>query len=164
MNARTRSLVFTVFSLLLGQQVEAGLLDSASPMIYGMFGQVVYRMASIQYHPGVVNTVVLCTNVDDAPAGVVLELFDRNDRPTGTLDSVEVAAGGTVTFVTSADWAEQDWVVVRGLRSLDDGKARVSATTTRLSCTGNHRIRAVDGTMQDTPLELVKKVARDARR
>jgi len=164
MTARTTRWVLAVFSLLLGQHVEAGLLDSPPPTFYGVPGQVIYRMASIQYHPAGVDTVVICTNLDDTQAGVAIELFDGNDKPTGTLASAELAAGGTVTFVTSADRVEENWVVVLDLAPLDDGKGRVSATTTRLSCTGYHRIRAADGTMRDTPLELIKKVSRDPRR
>jgi hypothetical protein len=156
--------LLAVFSLLLGQHADAGLLNSPPPTFYGVPGQVIYRMGAIYYHPGQVNTVVTCTNLDDARAGVAIELFDQADNPTGTLAYADLAVGGIVTFVTSADWAEQSWVVVQHLTPLDSGKARVSATTTRLSCTGYHRIQAADGSMQNTPLELIKKVSRDTRR
>ncbi len=164
MTNRTSRLVLVVFSLLLGQHAEAGLLDSPPPTFYGVPGQVIYRMGAIYYHPGEADTVVTCTNLDDAQASVAIELFDQADKPTGTLADADLAVGGIVTFVTSMDSSREDWVVVQNLPRLDHGKARVSATTTRLSCTGYHRIRAADGTMRDTPLELVKKVSREVRR
>ena len=147
-------------ALLAATLATAGLLDSAPPAFNGVAGQVIYRMGAIYYHPGEMDTMVTCANLDDAPVSVALELFDQQDRPAGALTYADVARGGTVTFVTSARPNREQWVVVSGLFGIDHGKARVSATSTRLSCTGYHNRRAADGSVRDTPLELVKKVAR----
>jgi hypothetical protein len=64
-----------------------------------------------------------------------------------------------VSFVTSARVTAEGRIVVPNLSTLDSGKARVSASTTRLSCTGYWRARSEDGTTKDSGLQLVKKVA-----
>lgn len=160
MTARTTRLLLAAAALLAAKPAAAGLLDSPPPLFHGVPGQVIYRMGAIYYQPGEVDTVVTCANLDDAAATVALEMFDQQDNPAGTLAQASVARGATVTFVTSAGASREQWVVVEGLSPIDHGKARVSATTTRLSCTGYHHKRAADGTVRHTPLELIKKVAR----
>jgi len=160
MTKPTIRMVLAAAALLAAEHAAAGLLDSPPPLFNGIPGQVIYRMGAIYYHPGEVDTVVTCTNLDDAPAIVALELFDLRDYPAGSAAHATVARGGTVTFVTSPGPSREQWRVVEGLAAIDHGKARVSATTTRLSCTGYHQRRAADGRVRDTPLELVKKVAR----
>ena len=160
MTKPTIRMVLAAAALLAAEHAAAGLLDSPPPLFNGIPGQVIYRMGAIYYHPGEVDTVVTCTNLDDAPAIVALELFDLRDYPVGSVPHATVARGGTVTFVTSSTASREQWRVVEGLAAIDHGKARVSATTTRLSCTGYHQRRAADGRVRDTPLELVKKVAR----
>jgi len=61
--------------------------------------------------------------------------------------------------VTSADASPAHWVVIEGLAPLDHGKARVSATTDELSCSAFHQIRDEGGSVQEQPLELIKKVS-----
>ncbi len=117
-------------------------------------------MGPIYYHPGEVDTVVTCTSFDDIAASVAIELFDQEDNPVGTLVQAALSVGAAVTFVTSGASSRNYWVAIPDLPPLDHGKARVSATTTKLSCAAYHRIRAPDGTVQEKALELVKKVAR----
>jgi hypothetical protein len=121
-------------------------------------GQVIYRMGPVYYHPEEADTIVTCTNADDVPVRVAIELFDQRDSPVGTLVQAALAVGGTVNFVTSSNSTREHWVVIEHLSPLDHGKARVSATTTKLSCAAYHRIRANDGTMQEKALELIKRV------
>ncbi len=45
------------------------------------------------------------------------------------------------------------------LVNLRNGKARVSASSAKLSCVGQQVLRAADGTSRVLGLELVKKVA-----
>ena len=160
MMTRTRGMLLTVLGLLVGQQVGAGLLDSAPPTLNGVAAQVIYRMGPVYYHPGEADTVITCNSFDDVGVSVAIELFDQSDNPVGTLVQAALAKGGTVTFVTSADAKRGYWVLVPDLAPLDHGKARVSATTTKLSCAAYHRLRAADGTVQEKALELVKKIAR----
>jgi len=164
MTRRIRSTLLAVASLALGSYTQAGLLDSPPPAFGDLPGQVVFRMGPVYYHPGEADTIVTCTNADDVPARVALELFDQADQPVGTLVQAALAVRGTVNFVTSANSTRDYWVVIENLSALDHGKARVSATTTRLSCTAYHRIRASDGTIQEKALELVKKVPHRPRR
>jgi len=160
MPQRTSRVVLGVFSLLLAPHVEAGLLDSPPPTINGAVGEVIYRMGPVYYHPGQVDTVVKCTNLNDAQAVLVVEVFDQGDNPVGTLVQAALSVGGTVNFVTSADTSRNYWVVIPDLPPLDHGKARVSATTAKLSCTGYHRTRTAGGTTDEKTLELIKKVSR----
>jgi len=160
MTKHTMRILLAATALLAAEPAAAGLLDSPAPLLQGAPGQVIYRMGAIYYHPGEVDTVITCANLDDAPIIVALELFDLRDYPVGSVPHATVARGGTVTFVTSSTASREQWRVVEGLAGIDHGKARVSATTARLSCTGYHQRRAVDGRVRDTPLEMVKKVAR----
>ena len=153
-----------VLGLLLAQHVDAGLLDSPPPTFDGAQGQVIYRMGAIYYDPGRVDTMVTCTNLDTIQARLAIELFDERDNLIGTLAHADLPAGATVTFTTSADMSRQGWVVIPDLPAFDHGKARVSATTTKLSCSGYQRIRTAVGTFEEKALELVKKVSRPTQR
>ena len=77
--------------------------------------------------------------------------------------ALAVALLASVSFFASfgqqADAGGADATVILGLPQMEDGKARVSATTAQLSCSGKHRIRGSDGGTRESPLELVKKVA-----
>jgi hypothetical protein len=160
MTTRIGAVLLAVSILLAGhQQVDAGLLDSPPPTFDGIPGQVTYRMGAIYYEPTKVDTMVKCTNMGEEQAMIALELFDQADNPAGTVAYADLAVGDTITFATSANWAKGDWVVVQQLMPLDSGKARVSATTTRLSCTGYHLYQASDGSIQNRPLRLIKKVS-----
>jgi hypothetical protein len=145
----------------LGGSATAGLLDSAAPALgNGEPAKVVYRMGAVHFEPGGwVDTTVTCTNLAPVAARMGLEVFDETDKPAGQLAVATVAAGASVTFATSADAAVAGAVVVPGLPPIDHGKARVSASTTQLSCSAINRMRAMDGTIKESALELMKKVA-----
>jgi hypothetical protein len=162
MTKRTIRMLLAATALLTAKHAAAGLLDSPAPIFYGVQGQVVYRMGAIYYHPGQVDTVVTCKNLDDAQVSVAIELFDQRDDRAGTVAHADLPVGGSVTFVTSAGQGREQWVIIHDLVPLDHGKARVSATTTKLSCTGYHR-RVSGDNVRDTPLELVKRVIRPGR-
>lgn len=148
-------------SLLIAGTAHGGLLTSEPPLIGpSLRGTIVYRMGPIHYEPGGwVDTTVTCTNLAGEAAKVALEVFDERDERTGGLAQAEVAPNASVTFGTSADAGPASIVVVRDLPPVDHGKARVSASTTQLSCTALNRMRADDGTVKESALELVKKVA-----
>jgi hypothetical protein len=155
-------LAWTAFVGLLGaRSAPAGLLDSQPPMLDGgERGTVVYRMGAVHFEPGGwVDTTVSCTNLGQAPAKLALEIFDENDQPTGQIARAVVAAGAGATFATSADANAPGAVAIPGLPPIDHGKARVSASTTQLSCTALNRMRAADGSTKEAALELIKKVA-----
>jgi len=157
---RTRRAALAVASLLVGQAAQAGILDSPPPRFGTVDGQVVFRMGPVHYQPGWTDTVVTCTNVDDVQASVVLEIFDEEDHLVGNSPEATLPApGGSVTYVTSADARRSDWVVVEALAPIDHGKARVSATTSKLSCFAYHQIRVEDGSVREQPLELIKRVS-----
>lgn len=158
--ARTARVVLAVASLVVGQAAQAGLLDSPPPRFGTVDGKVVFRMGPIHFQPGRTDTVITCTNVGDASATIAVEVFDESDHVVGHSANTAVAAGGgTVTYVTSADASRAHWVVIEGLAPLDHGKARVSATTDKLSCTAYHQLRDEDGSVQEQPVELIKKVS-----
>jgi hypothetical protein len=156
LNAKRMATVLTL-GLLACAPARAGLLDSPPPSFDGAPGRVIYRMGPVHHDPGTVDTLVTCSNVADVPVKVALEIFDDNDRSTGFPTQASLPVGGSVTFVTSADAGAG--TVVLGLAPLEDGKARVSATSSRISCTARHRMRSATGDVRETPLELVKKVA-----
>lgn len=143
--------------LLAAAPARGGLLDSPPPSFDGAPGRVIYRMGPVHHDAGTVDTLVSCSNVADVPVKLALEIFDDNDRSTGFPTQASLAVGASVTFVTSADAGAG--TVVLGLPPLEDGKARVSATSSRISCTARHRMRTATGDVRETPLELVKKVA-----
>jgi hypothetical protein len=159
MTPRTRTISLAALALVLGRPAQAGLLDSPPPMLGAVQGQVVYRMGPVHFEPGHSDTVIRCSNADDVPIEVAVELFDQDDERIGAIARTTAAAGAGVSYVTSADPANPDWVVVRDLPPLRHGKARVSATTRNLSCAAHYRIRAADGSVREQALELVKKVA-----
>lgn len=138
----------------------AGLLDGQAPALgSGVTSTIVYRMGAIHFEPGGwVDTTVTCTNLSTTPAVVGIEVFDERDQLAGQLAKATVEPSGAVTFATSAD-AAPSAIAVPGLPPIDHGKARVSASTIQLACTAKNRIRADDGTVKESPLELVKKVA-----
>jgi len=136
-----------------------GLLTSPAPDFDGVPGRVVYRMGPVHHEQGHVDTLVICTNLGDVGAGLAIEIFDSDDALAGLLTRAKVAAGGTVTFATAGDVAPADAVVVLALPPMENAKARVSATTARLSCSAKHVLRAAGGGSKEVPLELVKKVA-----
>jgi hypothetical protein len=139
----------------------AGLLDTPPPDLgTGGRATVVYRMGPLHYEPGGwVDTTVTCTNLATAAARIALEVFDDADRLAGQLADATVEAGAAVTFATSADADAPGAIVVRNLPPIDHGKARISASTSQLSCTAINRMRASDGVVKEAALELVKKVA-----
>lgn len=151
-------LMVGVFALT-ATELHAGLLDSPPPSFDRGPGKVVYRMGPVHYDPGWVDTIVVCDNLADTAAGVAIEYFDGKNEAAGVVTSVTVPQGGKVTFTTSADAAGPEATVILGLPQMEDGKARVSATTANLSCSGKHRVRGSDGGTREIPLELVKKVA-----
>jgi hypothetical protein len=137
------------------------LLDSPPPALAnGERGTVVYRMGAVHFEPGGwVDTTVTCTNLATAPANLALEIFDENDRLAGDVTKASVAAGAGLTFATSSAVDAAGVAVVAGLPPIDHGKARVSASTTQLTCVAVNRMRGSDGAIKEAPLELIKKVA-----
>lgn len=150
----------TLATLVLAGTVHGGLLTSEAPLLGGgVRGTIVYRMGPIHYEPGWVDTTVTCTNLAAAPAKLALEVFDERDQRAGALAEAEVAPSASVTFATSSAAGPASIVVVRDLPPVDHGKARVSASTTAIACTALNRMRADDGSVKESALELVKKVA-----
>ena len=158
MTQRSAALL-AMLGLLLGGRAHAGLLDSPPPTIGGQPGKIVYRMGPVYYDPGWVDTVVSCTNVSDAPTGIVLEVFDENDVLRATASSAQVPGGASATYTPPRAPEIAGAIVLAGLAAIDHGKARVSATTARLSCTARTRMLGADGNVRERPLELLKKVA-----
>lgn len=157
--ARNGRMALAVVSLLIGHAAQGGLLDSPPPRFGTVDGKIVFRMGPIHFQPGRTDTVITCINVADVTATVAVEVFDESDHVVGhSADTALPAAGGTVTYVTSADASRAHWVVIEDLAPLDHGKARVSATTDELSCSAYHQIRDEGGSVQEQPLELIKKV------
>jgi hypothetical protein len=155
----TRALAGTLAFALAGS-AQAGLLDAPAPRFPdGTTSVVVYRMGPVHYQPGHVDTVVKCESIDDARIQLAVEIFDESDAPVGEVARAVLAPGKSVSFVTAADATSGPRVVVLGLPPLDHGKARVSATTAKLSCTAHNRIVGADGSASESVLELIKKVA-----
>lgn len=161
MRLRSRLAWVALVGTLAGGNAAAGLLDSQAPMLdNGERATVVYRMGAIHFEPGGwVDTIVTCTNLASMPAKLTLEVFDENDRLAGQIARASIAAGAGATFATSANANVQGAVTIPDLPPIDHGKARVSASTTQLSCTALNRMRAADGTTKEAALELIKKVA-----
>lgn len=160
MRVRSRWLLPALAGVVVAGSASAGLLDAPPPSLgAGVPATIVYRMGAVHYEPGGwVDTTVTCTNVGSAPATIGLEIFDDADQKAGQLALATVAPGASVTFGTSAD-AAPGAVAVAGLSAIDHGKARVSASTTQLTCTALNHMRGNDGVMKESPVELVKKVA-----
>jgi hypothetical protein len=151
--------LLAALSLLLGGHAHAGLLDSPPLSLGGEPGKVVYRMGPVYYDPGHADTVVSCSNFADAPTAMVLEIFDENDVLRATAYSAQVPANGSVTFATSGGPDIDGAVIPAGMPNVEHGKARVSATTARISCAAKTQVVGSDGNVKERPLELVKKVA-----
>jgi hypothetical protein len=77
----------------------------------------------------------------------------------GSASRIGVAPGGEAAFGTFLDPAHPEQVAVSPLLPLTHGKARVSASATKLSCVGQQILRSEDGSTREMSLELVKKVA-----
>lgn len=161
MRARMGASLLVLLGLLGVRSAAAGLLDSPPPTLEGgLRTRVVYRMGPVHYEPGTADTVVVCQNLADVPVTMAIEIFDERDALAGGPVSAVVPVAGSVSFSTGTGGAT-DAVVVVGLDPIDHGKARVSATATKLSCSAHHHLRSRDGTTLDSALELVKKVAFD---
>ena len=157
--ARSAGVALAIAGLVASSAASGGLLDSPAPTFGAVAGRVVFRMGPIHFQPDRTDTVITCTNVGDAAAQLAVEVFDERDRAVGRRADATLPASASVSFVTSADASRDHWVVMEGLAPLDHGKARVSATTTKLACSAHHHLRNEDGTTLDSALELVKKVA-----
>lgn len=146
---------------LIGSTASAGLLDSPPPDLgSGAPAIVVYRMGPIHFEPGGwVDTTISCSNLAPTATRVAVEIFDDEDHRSGNPTTVDVAAGASVTFATSADAQVPGATPIPQLPPIDHGKARISASTNQLSCTAINRMRANDGTVKEAALELIKKVA-----
>lgn len=148
-------------SMLVAAHASAGILDSPPPSFDGAAGKAVYRMGPVYSDPGKIDTLVQCTNIADDQTAVAIEVFNETDTRVGGIARASVPASATVTFVTSEAVEIEGAVVIPELPTIDHGKARVSSTTSKLSCTALLRMRSEDGTSKEAPLELVKKVAYD---
>jgi hypothetical protein len=156
--------VFAALVLLAGQAV-AGLLDDPPPALPGG-GQsrVVFRMGPVHYTPGGVDTVITCTNAGTAAAAVAVELYAEDDVGRSAIAFRDaVAPGASVTFATSAAEDRPGASVFPGIQPIEHGKARVSASTSKLSCDAQHVIPSVEagGLPKRVPLELIKRVSFD---
>jgi hypothetical protein len=161
MNA-SRNVAAVFASMVVAGYASAGILDSPPPTFDGGApGKAVYRMGPVYSDPGKVDTLVQCTNIADGPTAIALEVFDEGDTRVGGIARASLPASGSVTFVTSAAIEIAGAVVIPELPTIDHGKARVSATSSKLSCTALLRMQSEDGTSKEAPLELVKKVAYD---
>jgi hypothetical protein len=162
---RTGRVALAVASLVVAHAAQGGLLDSPPPRFGSVDGKIVFRLGPIHFQPGRTDTIITCTNVSDAAARVAVEVFDEGDDLVGNgADTGVPAAGGNVTFVTSTGASRANAVLITGLAPIDHGKARVSSTTDQLACSAYHQMRDADGTVQEQPVELIKKVAQPAGR
>lgn len=161
MRLRSRLTVMALAGLCFQGSATAGLLDSPSPVLAtGERGTVVYRMGAVHFEPGGwVDTTVTCTNLATTPASIALEVFDENDRLAGDVAKASLAAGAGLTFATSSAADALGAAIIPSLPPIDHGKARVSASTTQLTCVAVNRMRGSDGAIKEAPLELIKKVA-----
>jgi hypothetical protein len=158
MTQRSATLLAALAFVLVGG-AHAGLLDSPPLSVGGQAGKIVYRMGPVYYEPGHADTVVSCSNFADGPTAMVLEIFDENDVLRATAYSAQVPANGSVTFATSGGPDIDGAVIPAGMPNVEHGKARVSATTARISCAAKTQVVGSDGNVKERPLELVKKVA-----
>lgn len=162
MTTRAMAVVLVALGTLASRDAWAGLLDSPPPSFgSGVPSKVVYRMGPVHYDPGWADTVVSCSSLASAPVDVAIELFNGTDEAAGLVTRATIQPGGQVVFATSADAGGAGAVPVLDLAPMENGKARVSATSSQLSCSGRQRIRSSDGGTKEFPFELIKKVARD---
>ena len=156
------SLALAFGTVLIAGSARAGLLDDPPPTIPGApQARVVYRMGAVIADPGRADTVIHCHNNADVPAPIALEIYGEDDARASVTVHDAVPPDGEAVFATSAGAAGDGAVLIPQIAPLTQGKARVSAPTSHLSCGGEQVIRSVtpDGAMQVTPLPLVKKVA-----
>ncbi len=119
--------------VVLSGPARAGVLDSPPPVLPGNEpSKVIYSMGPVYFGQNV-DTVVQCTNLADHPALLALEVFDGDGVLRGELAPAAVGPNGDVTFATSATPGIPGAVILSHLPPIDHGKARVSATTVRLS-------------------------------
>ena len=162
MTTRAMAMVLVALGTLAAPDARAGLLDSPPPSFgAGVPSKVVYRMGPVHYDPGWADTIVTCSSLASTPIDVAIELFNGADEAVGLVTRAAIQPGGQVVFATSADAGGAGAVPVLNLAPMENGKARVSATTSQLSCSGKQRVRASDGGTKEFPFELIKKVARD---
>jgi hypothetical protein len=146
--------------LLVAPIARAGLLDTPAPILPdGAPATVIYRMGPVFFEPGNIDTVIRCANLGQAPVGLEVEIFDESDQLVASATSANLAVGADVAFGTSADRERPDLVIIGRLVNLQQGKARVSATDTKISCLGQQVLHDKNGTSRVLGLELVKKVA-----
>jgi hypothetical protein len=157
--ARSAGVALAIAGLVASSAASGGLLDSPAPTFGTIAGRVVFRMGPIHFQPDRTDTVITCTNVGEAATQLAVEVFDERDRAVGRRADATLPPSASVSFVTSADASRDQWVVMEGLAPLDHGKARVSGTTDKLSCSAYHRIREEDGGVREQPLELIKKIS-----
>jgi hypothetical protein len=156
------SIALALGTLLAAGSVRAGLLDDPPPTIPGAPpARVIYRMGAVICDPGRADTVIRCHNNADVPVAMAVEIYGEDDARASVTVHDPVPPGGEAIFATSPGVAGDDAVMIPQLAPLNQGKARVSAATSHLSCAGEQVIRSAtpDGPMQSTPLPLVKKVA-----
>ena len=149
-------------TMLVAGSARAGLLDDPPPTIPGVSSaRVIYRMGAVICDPGYADTVIRCHNNADVPTAMAVEIYGEDDVRASITVHDPVPPGGEAVFATSAGVAGDGAVLMPQLAPLDQGKARVSAPTSHLSCVGEQVIRSAtpDGPMQSTPLPLVKKIA-----
>jgi len=157
MTSRIALIAFAILGSLGAPAALAGLLDDPPPTLAdGRTAVVVYRLGPVHFDPDQVDTIVTCSNAGDQPVEVVLELFDETDVRVGVARG-QGSAGDQITFSTAA---EPDAITVAGLPPLEHGKGRVSAGSASISCAAKHRVRGDDGTIKESSVELMKKVAR----
>jgi len=145
------------------QAAGAGVLDSPPPLANGNAPtRVLYRMGPVYHEEGVVWTHVQCTNRAAAPANVVVEIFDEQRRAGHSTVRAFIAPGATVSFVTGDPSALAGAATTIPVAlPVHFGKARVSAGSNVLSCTGANHVRTADGSVRELPLALIKRVAFD---
>jgi len=156
------SLALVFGSVLIAGSVRAGLLDDAPPTIPGASPvRVIYRMGGVLCDPGRADTVIRCHNNADVPVAMAIEIYGEDDARASVTVHDPVPPGGEAVFATSTDVAGDDAVLIPQFAPLNQGKARISAATSHLSCAGEQVIRSAtpDGPLQSTPLPLVKRVA-----
>jgi len=164
MSAKTRGVLIVVWGMALGFPVFAGILDAPPPDLgSGTTGIVVYRMGPVHFDPGHVDTVIRCTNLSEAPIAVGVEIFGEAGELEGLWRRESLAPQQVFVFATGPAPNLPDASVPVDLEPIEHGKARVSATTSRLVCDAQHVVwdGRSGGPAKTSVLELVKKVARE---
>jgi hypothetical protein len=155
-------LALVAAALLVGAPAHAGFLDDPpAPLPGGAAGRVVYRMGPVLADSGRVDTVIRCRNAADVAATIAVEVYEDGGPRVAVVSRTDVAPGSEATFATSSDAGGEGAVVIPRATFHLQGKARVTASTARLSCAGEHVIRSPDAAagLQTAPLGLIKKVA-----